>query len=77
MNSTVKTILGREIAMKGKLISLGKERAAQTIVDISAKIADAVETSQEAKVLAVKAESLLIQAQIELEELYVKLKEFS
>jgi len=63
--------------MKGKLISLGKERAAQTIVDISAKIADAVETSQEAKVLAVKAESLLIQAQIELEELYVKLKEFS
>lgn len=45
----------------------------QSIINVSAKIADAVEMVRKAKVMATVSENVLIEAQLELEEICVKL----
>ncbi len=51
------------------------EQTEQSIVSVSAKIADALEMVRKAKVMTTVSENVLIQAQLELEEICVKLKD--
>jgi len=45
----------------------------QSVVNISAQIADAIEMTQKAKSLSADSEAMLIQAHVGLEELYTQL----
>lgn len=47
----------------------------QLITNVSAKVADAVEMVQKAKMLTTASENVLIEAQIELEEICVRLRD--
>lgn len=53
---------------------LQDKQTEQSIINVGAKIADAVEMVRKAKVMATVSENLLIEAQLELEEICVKLK---
>lgn len=59
--------------METEVINLREKRLEQVVVGISAKIADALEMSRKAKTLSADSEARLIQAQLELEELFVQL----
>lgn len=56
-----------------EIINLHDKIMRQSIVNISVKIADAVEMVQKAKEMAASSEDVLIKAQQELERLYVRL----
>ena len=59
--------------MGSTVISLQVKRLEQAVVSISAKVADVIETAQQEKALPAHSEATLIQAQLELEELYSQL----
>ena len=59
--------------MGANVIGLRDKRLEQAVVSISGKIADAIEMTQKAKTLSTDSETKLIQAHLELEELYVQI----
>jgi hypothetical protein len=59
--------------MDNEIVPFERKRLEQSISKIGAKVADAVELSNKAKELTTGAESILISAQQELEELYLSL----
>jgi hypothetical protein len=59
--------------MGNEIVPFKCNRLEQSISKIGAKVADAVELSNKAKELTTGAESILIRAQQELEELYLSL----
>ncbi len=59
--------------MKPEVINLHDKRMEQSVISISAKIADAVEMVQKAKELTASSEDVLAKAQLALEELYIAL----
>jgi hypothetical protein len=59
--------------MEIAVINLRDKRLEQAVVGISAKLADAIELARQAKALSADAEVKLIQAQLELEELFLQL----
>lgn len=59
--------------MEPKVIDLREKCLEQSIIGISAKIANAVEMVQKAKELTASSEDVLIRAQLGLEELYLGL----
>jgi hypothetical protein len=59
--------------MDNEIVPFERKRLEQSISKIGAKVADAVELSNKAKELTTGAESILIRAQQELEELYLSL----
>ncbi|MEN6412836.1 MAG: hypothetical protein ABFC84_08735 [Veillonellales bacterium] len=59
--------------MRPEVINLHDKRIEQSVVRISAKIADAVKMVQKAKEMAISSEDVLIKAQLELEEIYIVL----
>lgn len=59
--------------MEIEVINLRDKRLEQAVVSISAKLADAIEMARQAKMLSADSEAMLIQAQLELEELFVQL----
>lgn len=59
--------------MELEVINLRDKRLEQAIVSISAKIADALEMARRAKTLSADSEAKLIQAELELEELFVQI----
>ena len=61
--------------MRRKAKELHEKYIEQSLSKIGAKIADAAEFTQQAKKLCAHSEMVLINAQRELEELYVSLKE--
>jgi hypothetical protein len=63
--------------MEAEVINLREKRLEQVVVGISAKIADALEMSRKAKTLSANSEERLIQAQLELEELFVQLNQMT
>lgn len=58
-----------------EIISLRDKKIEQSLVRISAKVADAVEITQQAKPLSADSKNQLIQASLELEELYLVMGE--
>jgi hypothetical protein len=56
-----------------KVINLHDKWLEQSVISISAKVADAVEMVQQAKEMTISSESVLIKAQLALEELYIAL----
>lgn len=61
--------------MEPEVIALRDRRIEQAIIDISKKVSDAMGMLQGAKETIARSESLLIEAQLGLEELFVGLKE--
>jgi hypothetical protein len=59
--------------MEIEVINLRDKRLEQAVVRVSAKLADAIELARQAKTLSGDAEEKLIQAQLELEELFLQL----
>lgn len=59
--------------METKVINLHDKWLEQSVISISAKVADAVEMVQQAKEMTISSESVLIKAQLALEELYIAL----
>lgn len=60
--------------MKLEVINLRDKRLEQLIISIGAKIANAVEMVQKAKEMTANSEETLIQAHLDLEELYIALE---
>lgn len=58
--------------MKAKRAHWHMAQMEKSIIGIGAKIADALEIVQKAKGAAMDTETMLIKAQVELEELYVR-----
>lgn len=59
--------------MKPDTINLADKQLEQSVIDISVKIADAVEIAQRSMDMADTSKDMLIKAQLELEELYIAL----
>ena len=59
--------------MGPEIINLQDKRTEQSVVGISAKIANAVELIKKAKEMTSLSEDVLIMAQLELEKLYIAL----
>ena len=62
--------------MESGIFSLRNKRLEQFVVNISAKIADVIETAQKRNGLPADSQATLIQAHLDLEELYVQLDPF-
>jgi len=58
------------------VVSLQTKRLEQFVVNISAKIADVIEAAQKRNALPADSQAMLIQAHLDLEELYVQLDPF-
>jgi len=58
------------------IVSLRHKRLEQFVVNISAKIADVIEIAQKRNALPADSQATLIQAHLDLEELYVQLDPF-
>lgn len=56
--------------MGSEVISLRDKKIEQSLIRIGSKIADAVEMGQQAKMLSLNSTIKLVQASLELEELY-------
>ncbi len=59
--------------MKPGAINLQNKILEQRVLSISAKVANAVDMVQRAKKMTIDSENMLIEAQLELEELYIAL----
>lgn len=59
--------------MESRVISLQTRRLERAVVNISAKLADVIEIAQKEKALPADSQATLIQAHLELEELYAQL----
>ncbi|MCL2812565.1 MAG: hypothetical protein FWD25_11850 [Clostridia bacterium] len=62
--------------MESGVFCLRNKRLEQFVVNISAKIADVIETAQKRNELPADSQATLIQAHLDLEELYVQLDPF-
>ena len=62
--------------MESGVVSLQTKRLEQFVVNISAKIADVIEAAQKRNALPADSQAMLIQAHLDLEELYVQLDPF-
>ena len=59
--------------MGAEIVNLNDEIVKQNLLDISIKIADALEMIENAKEVVAKSEGLLIKAQLELENIFLSL----
>lgn len=59
--------------MESGIIDLRDKQTEQLIINISAKVADAVEEMEKAKKIITNSEDVLIKAQLELEQLFLML----
>lgn len=63
--------------MEFEIIQLDQKRVAQTVVAISAEVANVVETVQRISKMTADLENTLVVMQLELEELYIALNKRS
>lgn len=61
--------------MGAEKVNLKEKRLEQSIVGISAKIADAIEMARKAKGMVAESEETLVKAHLALEELYMSLND--
>lgn len=62
------------LRMKPETNEIKIRRVQVAVSHVGAKVADAIEASQQAKFLSAKSEALLINAQQELEEIYMSIE---